>query len=588
MVLQIVDASTEWKQSVIEKGVAAWAAGPPPEISPPSTAGLRFLQETEALCNLDTPEAARALAAVLSRGHQEVMHCLQTNSNRDVVIAEMGRLMTDPDVAVSASFFSVLVNLQNGGTAHQPLMPWQKIVDAEREALFDALPRKSDAARIPSLVTILRNPPKNPPRPDGVDEFSYPVPFPPAVIKTVAANFDRLPEDEQASLLADAWDTIRSPLMLPVLRGEAQKGNGEALLRWQELEPAPATAFMREELIRANPRFSSHALRLPDAALPAQEDQIASNFVALSDVSELARAATLLYRYTTRKTLPTVLPFIDQHLAAWPCTLQIPVLAYLLKVSPDDAAPRLRRVVETVKPGYCPRGEFLPDLGYLESNPILEALAVKQIEDGTPLAIDAADYLRSFGSSAVKKTVWVQLSRWRMKYLASVAAKRMSQGHVNQDDWFLSQLARQLLYAYVSAQAWILSPEDSAALTQLLGRQAIAGLACRYHCGSPISIGPAAGNYAIYGIRNEPTGPIEDGIDYLMPTERLQYKVNGYGCPDMQTLKKKLLQFPADSTFEFGYPLSERDREELVEIDEFLRSHGYKVNNSRWAFLAKD
>lgn len=105
-----------------------------------------------------------------------------------------------------------------------------RTVDAERETLIGALLRKDDSARVVSLVTILKNPPNSPPEPAG---FSYPLPFPRAVIVAVATNFYHLPE-------------------------------------------------------------SALYLRLPDAILAAQQKQIASNFIGLTDTQELMRSATLL------------------------------------------------------------------------------------------------------------------------------------------------------------------------------------------------------------------------------------------------------------------------------------------------------
>ena len=113
-----------------------------------------------------------------------------------------------------------------------------------------------------------------------------------------AANFDLLSENTQAALLDAQWDHVRSPLMLPVVRRKAEAGDGHALLRWLELDPTPATAFMLQEVVRPTPRFSPTYLS-PDRSLPAeQQRQIAANFVTLKSPDELMRSATLLHRYT--------------------------------------------------------------------------------------------------------------------------------------------------------------------------------------------------------------------------------------------------------------------------------------------------
>jgi hypothetical protein len=245
-------------------------------------------------------------------------------------------------------------------------------VNHVQETLFASLPKKTPEAMIQSLETVLRNPMSGYWVVQG-SVYDLRDHFSPEVIATAAANFDRLSEEAQAALLDTDWDHLRSPLMLPVVRRKAEAGDGHALLRWLELDPVAATAFIRQELFRSVPRFSSLYLRLPEESLAAQEKQIAANFIALNSAGDLIRSATLLHRYTTRATLPTVLPFIDQHLAEWPCAVQIPVLAYLLKVSPDDARPRVERLVEKVSPPYCPRGEFFPSLGFVEASPVLDS-----------------------------------------------------------------------------------------------------------------------------------------------------------------------------------------------------------------------
>jgi hypothetical protein len=441
---------------------------------------------------------------------------------------------------------------------------------------------------IPSLETVLRTPMYGYWMMAG-SAYDLHEPFSDDVIRMAAANFDRLSAETQAALLDTDWDHFRSPLMLPVVRGKAQAGNGHALLRWLELDPTAATAFMRQEVVRPVPRFSSLYLRLPDESLPAQEQQIAENFVTLSAPEELIRAATLLHRYTTRATLPTVLPFIDQHLTEWPCNLQIPVLAYLLKVSPDEARSRVEQVVQKVRPPYCPRGEFFPDLGYMEASPVLDGLAAKQVEDGAPNADDAVEYLGRYGSAAMKPVVWEQLSRWHKKYVESGAQDRMNpqkglsgarRQPYTQDDYFQYDLDRRLRDAYVNAQGWTLSPEDVLNLKELMGDKEIAGLACTFSCGGQESVGPAPGTYYIYGKFKDSVYPGQDRTDYLMPTEPYRYGVNQYQCADLKSLEQKLLQFPAGSTFGVAHTGSILDGwGDWSAIGEFLKNHGYSFRN---------
>lgn len=590
IILEIIPAGDEWKKEVIEQGVAAWTAPPDPYANPAEHAKREqeHQQKEEALCNLGTSKAALALVGLLSRGI-DVTHCLKINANKDLAEAEMRRLLVDPNVGVRPIFFAayaMLLSLGPERPAELLAVPPVTVNDI-RDTLFASLPRKTQEAMIPSLETVLMYPMSGHWVVSG-SSYDLRSSYPTEVIAMAAANFDRLSDRTQAALLDTDWDHVQSSLMLPVVRRKAEAGNGHALLRWLELDPPAATAFMRQEVVRPAPRFSSLYLRLPEKSLPAQEQQIAANFVAANfmalsvpiDIPEVRmRSATLLHRYTTRATLPTVLPFIDAHLAEWPCQIQIPVLAYLLKVSPADARPRVEQVLQKVSPPYCPRGEFFPSLGFMEPSPVLDTLAARQVEDGTPLAADAAEYLGRFGSAAMKPVVWEQLSRWHKKDVESGAELRITSPTRSHDDWFLYSLDSRLLEAYVYAQGWMLSPEDVGSLSKLIGNKKTEELACAFRCGSSVSVGFEPGNYVIHSRATDPVFPPENRIDYLMSAEPFQYSVNQYRCADLKALEQKLLQFPAGSTFSFAHAGSELDPGDWTTISAFLQSHGYSVRN---------
>ena len=576
MVLEIVPAGDEWKNNVVEQGLAAWTASPPPPATPPSPEYLKYQQEKDALCNLGTQEAALALTDLLGRGI-DVTRCLKINPHKDVAEAEMRRLLVDPDVGVRPVFFAAYAKLLSRGEEKSGEISGvpPRVVNEVQETLFVSLPKKKPEARVQSLETVLRNPMSGYWVIPG-STYDLRDPFSAEVIAMAVANFDRLSDATQEALLDTEWDHVRSPLMLPVVRRKAEAGNGDALLRWLELDPAPTTVFMREEVVRPVPRFSSLYLRLPEESLPAQEQQIATNFVALNSAEDLVRSATLLHRYTTRATLPTVLPFIDQHLAEWPCSVQIPVLAYLLKVSPNDARPRVERMLEKVSAPYCPRGEFFPSLGFMEATPVLDTLAARQVEDGAALAADAAEYLGRYGNPAMKPKVWKQFSRWHKKYVESGAELRIGSQKGTQEDSQLYDLDSRLLQAYVHAHGWTLSPGDVDRLSKLIDDKNREGLACTFHCGSPLSVGPEPGNFSIFGRVNDPVFPVDDRIDYLMPMEPFQYSINQYRCRDLKALEQKLLQFPAGSTFSVAHTGSVPDAEgDWTSISAFLKSHGY-------------
>jgi hypothetical protein len=586
VVLQIVPAEPEWQAEIVRKGEQAYASPPPPDTDPPSENLLQYRQATLALCTLGTPEAARVFANLLADGKNEVRTCLERSAGRPAAIDHMQRLLVEPDIAVTPSFLKELVNLlynQEAPRKGTGNIAFQEAADTERDALFASLPQKRGSAQYSSLLTVLENPLRVR---SSDDAPAYQLPFPQPVIAVTAADFDRLPQESQEWLMQDGWDRVRSPLLLPAVRRKAEAGDGPALLRWRELGPAAAAAFVREEVVRPQPRFSSYYLRLPEISLPRQQQQIAANFTALTDETYLARAATLLHRYATRAVLPKVLPFIDAKLAEWPCSIQLPVFAYLLKVSPEESAPRIAKVLRSQpRAGGC-TDTFLTDLGFLEPSPVLERLALSQVESGGASAVDGAHYLERYGSLGTKSKVGEQLQRWHRQFVSSGAEQRFNSGSTK-NDTALGKIVSALTATFESAQAWVLSPEEAARMEALLGKKTVSQLVCRFHCGASLGIGPDPAVYEIRSRISEDWRRRESPMEYLNPVERLHYSINQYWCADPRALQQKISQFPKGSTFAFTFPedFTTRDREEITEAAGLLRKHGYKV---KWASPGPD
>ena len=617
LVFHIVPADPAWEKSVIEEGVPAF-----------STAALRDAREPEfqkqenarrALCTLGTPDALRAIARLMATdppqyvrvchagtsGNDECYEkrspiylptCIRQSRDTSPAIDEMRKLLVAPEVAVSVNFFNSLVILlgENGVRRDLPILEAQ-IVDSERDRLFEALPRKEGEAFLPSLVTVLSSPPR---ARNSQAEFSYETTFSPQVISVIAEHLNELPDDIRQRLLIYEWERVRSPLMLPAVRHLAENADGPALLRWLELDPQNATAFIRQEIVRPAPRFSSYYLRLPETGLPAQEQKIADNFLALiskyadpyGSEYTLTRSATLLHRYASDKVLPKVLPAIDDNLRKWHCTVQFPVLAYLLKVSPKDAAPRVANALAAVNHGECNTNNFLTSIGFLQPSPVLDRLALQQVELGkSPLARDGAEYLRRYASSKAKPEVWKQLVRWSKFLRTSGLTARRQAGNITPEENDRYYLWSDLIEAYVAAQAWVLTPSEEQAVRKLIGQEQSDSTACHFHCGDQLSVFAHKGQFAIYSRANDASNRVAAPLEYLNSPERLRYSVNQYSCANMKALKEKLLQFPAGSEFVFAYDFTPRDRDEIVEISDFLRQHGYKVTNPwHWPFLPAD
>jgi hypothetical protein len=578
--LELVASSAEWESNVISRGLSAYRA---PSESPEF---LTLREERRAFCDLETTESTRAQARLLAEGNSEVTSCLFRSKYHAVAVDELRKLSVDSDVGVSLTMFQTLIGLlDDPESTQQKIMMRPEFVDMERASLISALPKKSAKARVISLGTVLMNPPHI--AAGSPHEFGYVGTFDPRVIAMAAADFRSLDDSQQSWLLDSGWDGIRSPQMIPVLRELASGGNGQALLRWSELDPVAAGEFMHVQLLRPLPLFSSNYLQWNGRVSLAEEEQIAQNFVTLvpdtrNQEAYAARLASLLEHFASKAVLPILAPVIDAKMSSWPCSVRVPVLAYLLRVSPEKAKVGIEQSLKDFRPGVCVT--MLSDLGQLQKSPILERIAFAQLEGETHWARNAAEYLRLYGSVPAKPKVLRQVEIWHEKY-----AKDESSNPTGPATGY-EQSERRYAYseivgAYTRAQAWMLTPEEESRLGRTIGEQMLASERCRFGCGGTLA--PKSTEFAIYGHKNEYVDRrSESWMDYLNPRERLHYAVNQYRCNTMASLREKLLQLPSGSSFTFAWDFTARDKGEILEITRFLRAHGYTVRNvQNWPFL---
>ncbi len=582
---EIVPATLARKERVVREGIAAFTAPMPPRTNPPSAAFQQAEEARNALCQLGTPEAAKALITLMAAGIYVDWRCVDHTSSPKEALAELHCQMLLPDAEVSETFFSTLTFLDQREETKTPQTTIDNgpYVARERDALFASLSRKNNKARLVSLATVLSHPPYSAPNPQ---QFGYPVPFPDPIIRAAAANFDSLPEQTQRSLLNDGWDSVRSPLMLDTIRDLAQKGNSEALLRWYELDRPGAEAFATGEVVRPVPRFSSHALLLPETSLPEPaQQQLAANFVKLQRWEDLSRAASLLHRYATAAVLPVVLPFVDANLESWPCSVSAPAAAYLLKVAPGQAASRVVRAIVPPGRNTCPDGPILTAIGKLQASPVLDNIAAAQVRGDTPAAQDALEEIRRVGSAGMKPLVWQGLVARKAVDAAEKTSAEANAAEIRRQQTGQPSLS-DYIRAFTSAHGWIVTPADAAALTQLLGKDAVANVACTFACGASVSVGPGSQVFTISAFRSPRTNPFSDADDFLRDDGRLTFAINQYACRDLQSLEQKLLQLPSGSEFHFGWGFDERSADTVLAIASFLRAHGYRVKDAHnWSFL---
>ena len=576
--LTILPAARSWQQETLKKAVAT-LNGPRSNDRIASAAGQMNESQNalKTLRYLGTVEAAKELAGRLlgedSQVDFECMFGLVGSPYHDEAISEMRRRLADPDHPISSMFMQTLTSLMRNPdrTAELIAEDEKELREITQGELLKVVSQKRGKALALTLNTVLEFSSYQAGKSQSISEQTT---------AQIAALFDQLPIEKQMQMLESKWDMIKSPNFLPVLRKCAQQYrefpipnevnaynslhlSGAALRRWYELEPGEARAVVIKEIIRPRPRYSSQVLGiLPDKTLAEAEQAMAEHFAA-EDISYGAEnLASLLHRYATDAVLPQVVPVVDKHVGKWACAIQAPILAYLLRVNPSLARPRLEAAIAARGNGFSAcNHSLLMEVGALQPDPLLEEIALSSLDDDdTEVAVNAAAFLGRYGSSAVEETLWEHLTNWSERWRGKEESLRYLPGETNPNLW-QRNLGTTLVQALATAKSWLTDQGKLHKLRQLaLGpdTQQVEGL--------------------LAGWEKKPWT-----ISYYRAGDHIHFRVLQYEIDSLKAFEEKLAQFPVGSSFTLdssGGSATEEERSISNELAEFLTNHGMKLTLS--------
>jgi hypothetical protein len=320
--------------------------------------------------------------------------------------AEMERLFRDPAFPVTNLFITTL-SISAMESRNHPVNPSERnSIEAQyREELMGLAVTKTAGAQAVTLHTIFEDAAIRS-RPLAADQSRD-------LSSRLAAVFDLLRVREQADLLDSRWSAVDKQAMLPVLPRIAQRPpdsrlsareaeawirvSGLAFKRWQELSPGDARPAVIEEILRPEPRFGSEVLgMLDDETLPSVEVPLAEHLNSSKNNLEASyRLSSLIERYATRSVESRILALLDPMLGKGPCVLQSNFLAYVVRVDPEAARPRLEKALASRGQGFsgCYQRLFT-DVGTRRRSPLLQELAMKNLENAdSAIAADARSYI---------------------------------------------------------------------------------------------------------------------------------------------------------------------------------------------------
>ena len=388
------------------------------------------------------------------------------------------------------------------------------------------------------------------------------------------------------------WEDIKRPALVPLLKRYAEQDSSDpeqdihynartlaalALRRWFELDPAGALSAIIREISRAKPRFGVRKLGiLPDQTLPEVDRLLVEHLHGDQDFDTASNLASLIGRYGTREILPQVLQKLDANIGKWNCALQNPLLAYVLRVDPESARPRLEKAIVTRdKENMCNRS-FFSEIAAIHYDPLLEELAIRALDNADDTFVSgAAGMLAAFGSSAAEAALWKRYEKWCKRWAGREAQINLEavSAHIMQERRTENlSFGQSLGSAIAGGQGWL---TDEAKLQRLKAMSKVPTIQAdidRYleHWRRPA-----------LALVISSCGSTSSAPPYVTDRNPFSASVAHYRFDSRDELKEKLSQFPRGTKFEFWRPSDETDQACVDDLRAFLTSHEFSVTDAK-------
>ena len=572
--LTIVAATPAWQREVFDKAVSVLDQPVPPTPQQHEQYSSSRRQAMQELRFLGTPEATRELAKRFVReptGGLEYLCMLGLLSSPETAVARraLEDELRNPDHAVEQSFLYALRTLESDPTdkgAH-----WREDQQRVLEQLITALPSKRGKALSVSLATAVN---------EAWNSDAVPKQTTDKLVQQLIAMFDQLPLEQQSMLLTYRWSKVASPAMLPILQRYAQaypqfKTVGEpganeslqlsasALRHWYELDPAGARPAIIREILRSPPRFDARLLGiLPDKTLPEVDGPLLEHLLADQGCGQMSSVASLMARYATAAILPQVLVKLDPMLGRYGCDIQGGLLAYVLRVDPAAARPRIEKAISERGEGTSgSRHGLFQSISEKYYDPVLEEIAARSLDDpDLEVAMTAATLLGKFGSPAAEAVLMRRFEAWAARAKGREAELNPSPAERGRD-WRELGLGTNLVLALTTGQSWLSDEPKLQRLAQLTEvkhlREQVIDRDLKVWSNPPFTIS--------FGNSVDPP--------------RFEAHVAQYELSSMAELQHKLAQFPSGAGFLLIVPHNQTplNTKSASELRNFLHAHGYVI-----------
>ncbi|HKV34836.1 MAG TPA: hypothetical protein VJP89_10955 [Pyrinomonadaceae bacterium] len=565
--LKIVAADPVWQKQVFSDAVTILDKPAPTKPEQREQHATARRQAMETLRFLGTADAAREMVKRM-RGEESggldfiCMLGLISTPEPAAARSALEEALADPDHPIDGTFFYTLrmVNSEPGNS----YAIWRESQQRALEQLVAALSTKRGKALSISLNTAVNQ---------DWNSTSLPKETTDKLVNQLVSMFDQLPLNEQNSLLTYRWNNIGGPAMLPILKRYAQSYrdfpqmresnaydarqlSASALKCWYELDPAGARPDVIKEISRPRPRFDARVLGiLPDETLPEVDFTLAQNFVASDDLDGSSHLASLIARYATAAVLPQIVEKLDPNIGKLACAVQNPTLAYLLRVDPAIARPRIERAIAARGEGFSAcNHDLFQIVSELHYDPILEEIAIRSLDDPDPqVASTAATMLGKFASPAAESALWQRYTSWNAKWAGRESQLDLMFADRVDERVYQSNFGQNLAKALATGKSWVADKNKLQRLLQMTKVRQIQQEVESY-------------------LKNWQDETINIAIDTKSLPTPFHARLAQYECHSMNDLKDKITQFPSGTKFALYIQpqQSSADDQSLTELRAFL------------------
>jgi len=564
----VVSATTEWQAAKLKAAVTMLDAT---EATSNTWIGTQNPQEqaVKILRYLGSPAAARELARHLTdtKWSWDITAGLVGSPAKNTGLDEMKRLLVDPNFPVTDRFLmtmSVIEVPDDAGEARPAER--DKAEQQFRQLLASAIDDKRGSARAVSAKTIVEE--------AAIRSRELPPDLKRKLTRELIADFDKLPLEKQAELIQYRWSALDHEEMLPLIRTIARRYHdfrelrkmaayqfnqmsGTALTYWYEMEPEKARPVVVQEIVRPKPRFGSSVLGiLPDKSLPEVEGVLVDHLRSDNQFEVNGNIASLIARYGTLTIEGPVTGYLDPMLGKMACSVQEPLLAYILKVDPEGARPRIESAMAARGQGFSACNHMLlPEIAKLQNDKILEEAAGKALEDPDPQVVQsAATYLAKYGSAEAEDLLWARFVTWSTNWKGHESDLLYALDQ-SMDGVYQAGAGLNLMQALATGQGWL---ADETKLRRLID----------------LSVGAQKEQAEAYLNlwRTRPWAIV------FIPFGEGEFRIAQYDEGSLAAAKEKLGQFPRGSSFVWEGSLSDgREKKAFEELLRFAEDNGLRL-----------